>query len=164
MSHTAGVLIEPVDPFDQRRGAELLALQQAAYAVEAELIGDSRIPALTQTLDELRADRLTWLAALEQDELVGAIGWTETVQLTDLDRLVVHPLWHRRGLGRALVRELLARCGTPLVVVSTGRDNLPARRLYQGLGFRWLQDVEAIPGLWVSRYEWGRADQAGFTT
>jgi hypothetical protein len=38
------------------------------------------------------------------------------------------------------------------VEVSTGRDNLPARRLYALLGFAPDGEAEVLPGLWVSRF------------
>lgn len=40
------------------------------------------------------------------------------------------------------------------VVVSTGRDNLPARRLYDHFGFRWHADDEPVTGLVVSSFRW----------
>ncbi len=52
----------------------------------------------------------------------------------------------------ALVREVIIRAGSTRAVVSTGKDNLPARTLYEGLGFSPVGDREAIPGLWVTDY------------
>ncbi len=40
----------------------LLGFQHAAYAVEAELIGDDRIPGLHESAEELQAADLLWLA------------------------------------------------------------------------------------------------------
>ncbi|MEU8325548.1 hypothetical protein AB0C33_44875 [Nonomuraea sp. NPDC048881] len=78
-----------------------------AYAVEAVLIGDDRIPPLHEPLADLLPAPLTWVGAFD-----GAGGRT--------------------------------------VLVSTGRDNTPARRLYEGYGFTWVNDAEVIPGLWVT--------------
>lgn len=130
------------------RVQELLALQQAAYAVEAELIGDHRIPQLTETADELIAAGLAWHVAQTGQQIVAAIAHTDSDQGISIDRLVVHPLWHRQGLGRILVLTL----GPGPAFVSTGRDNEPARSLYESLGFLHAGDREAVPGLWVSEY------------
>lgn len=143
-----------------RPGAELelarklLEIQHAAYAVEATLIGDARIPALYEDVDALRSAPLLWLAAFIGDRLVGAVGWTETQEEVDIDRLVVAPDVHRRGVGSALVREVVQRAGKRRTIVSTGRDNVPARTLYEQLGFGHGGDEEVIPGLWVTRYVW----------
>jgi ribosomal protein S18 acetylase RimI-like enzyme len=131
----------------------LFALQRAAYAVEAEIIGDDRIPPLRESLEEFRAQPLLWLGAMDDgDRLAGAIAWTETAEEVDLDRLVVDPAAHRRGIGRALVKEVMARAGGRRIVVSTGRDNVPARTLYEKLGFVLQGEAEPVPGLWIVNY------------
>lgn len=132
---------------------ELLALQRAAYAVEAGLIGDDRIPALHEDLAAMRTAGLTWLAAVDGDRLLGAVAFAQTAEEVDVHRLVVAPDRHRRGVGRALVEAVLARAGGRRVLVSTGRGNRPARLLYASLGFRHVGDVQVLPGLEVSRYE-----------
>lgn len=49
----------------------LLDLHKAAYAVEARLLGDDRIPPLRETLVGLAAWRGNWLVAGEGVALVG---------------------------------------------------------------------------------------------
>ncbi|WP_449060378.1 GNAT family N-acetyltransferase [Planomonospora algeriensis] len=143
---------------DETLAKEVLAVQHAAYAVEAEIIGDDRIPALHETLEDLRAEPLTWLGAFDGDRLVGAVAWSETEDEVDIDRLVVDPGAHRRGIGRALTGELMNRAGGRRITVSTGRANVPARTLYERLGFGGAENVEVIPGLWITRYAYPAAD------
>ena len=138
---------QPVPPSE-----ELLELQRAAYAVEAELIGDDRIPALSEDLPGLLSAGLTWLGVHDDGRLVGAVAFVASASLVDVHRLVVAPTAARRGIGRALVSEVVQLAEGRPVDVSTGRDNAPARALYEGLGFAWLGDLEVLPGLWVSRY------------
>lgn len=147
--------LQAISPSD-----ELLALQRAAYAIEAALIGDDRIPALSEDLPALVAAGLSWWGAVEGDRLVGAVAWVETSGLIDVHRLVVAPSAARRGIGRALVTEVLRLAGDRRVEVSTGRDNGPGRALYEELGFSWVDDVEVLPGLSVSRYSFTRPDPA----
>ncbi len=135
------------------RADQLLRLQRDAYAVEATLIGDDRIPALHESRDDLIAANLDWLLELEEDRIVGALGYTIDRGELDLDRLVVDPAEHRRGIGARLVRRALRLASR--VTVSTGRDNDPARRLYEANGFSHVRDREVIPGLWVSDYTFG---------
>ena len=129
----------------------LLAIQRAAYRVEASLIGDDRIPALHEEVEELRAARLSWLGAFDDGRrLIGAVARAEDADGVDIDRPVVDPAVHRRGAGRKLVQAVLFRAGHRRATVSTGRANLPARTLYRGLGFQQLNDTEVVPGLWVT--------------
>ncbi|WP_158244843.1 GNAT family N-acetyltransferase [Verrucosispora sp. ts21] len=137
---------------DESLARALLTVQHAAYAVEAAIIGDDRIPPLHETLDEVRAAPLRWLGAFQEHRLIAAIGWSQDDSVVDIERLVVDPAVHRRGAGRALVGAVLASAGHRRAVVATGRDNRPARRLYEGLGFVRTGEVEVIPGLWITQY------------
>jgi len=145
--------IEKIRPgADLELAARLLAVQQAAYKVEATLIGDDRIPALHEGVGDVQLAPVNWLAAYEADQLVGAIAWTTTAEGLDIDRLVVDPPVARRGIGRALVTAVLELAAGREVTVSTGCGNLPARSLSLGQGFVHAGDIEAIPTLWVSQF------------
>jgi ribosomal protein S18 acetylase RimI-like enzyme len=147
------VLIADISPAtDENLARALLSVQHAAYAVEAALIRDDRIPPLHEDLDGLRDAQLQWIGAFIAGELVGAVAWAEQVDELDIDRLVVDPRAHRRGIGLALVHELLTRAGNRRTSVATGRDNAPADALYKRLGFLRVDDQEVLPGLWVARY------------
>lgn len=152
MGQSGGVEVrgfELVDGFGER----VLEMQHAAYAIEADLIGDDRIPPLHETLDDLLAADLRWIGAFDGDRLIGAIGVGETTNWeVEIDRLMVDPAHHRHGAGYSLVAEVIRRATERSVVVSTGRDNRPARRLYESFGFDHTGDDEVIPGLWVARY------------
>lgn len=130
--------------------AALLQLQRAAYAVEAALIQDDRIPGLRETAEELIAARLHWIVDVQDGEIIGAIGYVRSDDVIEIDRLIVDPGRHRQGIGRRLVMQVLE--GGRRAVVSTGRDNGPARRLYETVGFTHLVDREVVPGLVVSDY------------
>jgi len=132
----------------------LLGIQHAAYALEATLIDDDRIPALHEDVDDLVSARLLWLAAFIDQRVVGAVGWSEDDDELDIDRLIVAPAMHRRGVASALIREVQRLAGTRRISVSTGRGNHPAEKMYEQLGFVHTEDEEVVPGLWVTRYSW----------
>lgn len=146
----SGPRIERIDPTDRRVADELVPLQRAAYAVEAELIGFDGIPPLHETVDELVGAGLQWWAIRHDSAIVAAIATTVTGRVCDIDRLVVHPASHRHGFGRALVQHVLHH---EVVTVSTGSHNVPARALYEQLHFRVIGTREVSPGVTVTAYE-----------
>ncbi len=144
--------LEALDLADDALAIRLHAVQLAAYRVEAALIGDDRLPPLHETVDDVRAEPVAWLGAYVGDELAGAVAWTVGDAGWDIDRLVVDPLYHRQGIGAALVGAVVDRSAGAQVTVSTGSGNAPARALYEAHGFRPAGDIEVIPTLWVSQY------------
>ena len=151
--------VRPVvlDLADESIARSVLALQRESYAVEAALIGSDGIPQLTETLEELRAAGLDWLGTFDETGLTGAVSWKVLDDGTvDIHRLVVAPRAFRRGIASALLDELDARYPDHPTLVSTGRDNGPARELYRRRGFTVVREREPIPGLWVTELERGR--------
>jgi ribosomal protein S18 acetylase RimI-like enzyme len=156
------VVVERRDPAaDAALAARLLEVQHAAYAVEARLIGDDRIPALHEDLPALVGAGLDWLVARDGAQVLGALGLRAAADGLDVDRLVVDPAHARRGTGRALVAAVLAGADGRRVTVSTGRDNTPARRLYASAGFRETGEREVLPGLWLVDAEWPDTGEPG---
>lgn len=128
----------------------LLQLQHAAYAIEAALIEDDRIPPLHESEQDLLSAPLLWFATFDADVIVGAVGYTMENDVVDIDRLMIDPGYRRQGLGRALVTTVAGLAEA--AIVSTGMKNTPARNLYESLGFIHDTDIEPVAGLWVSQY------------
>lgn len=143
-------MTERLDLNDPATAAQVLALQHVAYAMEAELVGFDSIPPLHESLDDLRCRPLEWLGVVEDGRVVGAMAISMTGHGCDIDRLVVDPSRQRGGIGRQLVSAVLHHA---CVTVSTGRDNTPAVRLYESLGFRRVGATEVEPGFWTVQFE-----------
>jgi GNAT superfamily N-acetyltransferase len=150
--HVLAVVV--LDHRDRRIAEALVGLQRISYRVEAVLIGDDAIPPLHESVDALTALDLTFLGITERGSgPVAALGYRLADGVLDIDRLAVHPRRFREGLGRRLVDAVLEQVPHERAVVSTGRANHPARRLYERAGFVHRDDLAATPTLIVSRYE-----------
>jgi ribosomal protein S18 acetylase RimI-like enzyme len=125
--------LDLADPGTLRR---LRNLQRASYAVEAELIGFDGIPALHESLEDLRDCGESFLGLDDETGLAGAVSWVRLQDGTlDICRLMVHPRAHRRGIATALLDALDRAEPAWRAVVSTGTANHPALGLYQQRGF-----------------------------
>jgi ribosomal protein S18 acetylase RimI-like enzyme len=143
--------VRELDPADPATGAAIVDLQRTSYAVEAALIGSDGIPALTETLDDIKATGWGWLGVIDATGLCGAVAWDAVDDGTiDICRLVVAPRAFRRGIASRLLDALDERFPDRPMLVSTGRDNEPALALYRRRGFHQVADREAAPGLFVT--------------
>jgi GNAT superfamily N-acetyltransferase len=116
---------------------ELLTLQRAAFVTEAQLYGDVRLPALTQTLGELAAERavVRCLGAWSGHRLVGSVRARAHDAVLQVGRLVVAPDVQGAGIGSRLLAAVEAgsRCGrAELFTGSRSEGNL---RLYRRWGY-----------------------------
>jgi ribosomal-protein-alanine N-acetyltransferase len=125
------VVIEALRPGDAARCA---ALEELLFPGEEPWSAAS-------FLDELRAGHNTYLAARIDGELVGyggvAVVAAPPGAEAEIHTIGVDPTHQGRGIGRALLRGLLAaadaRHATVFLEVRT--DNDPAKRLYESEGF-----------------------------
>ncbi|MEU8617274.1 GNAT family N-acetyltransferase [Streptomyces sp. NPDC048623] len=147
------MLIRELDLSDTATAAAVHEVGRRAYAVEADLIGFDGIPALHESLPDMQARPLRWLATMTSDGRVAAfVAWQTHAgtdpRVTVIDRVCVDPVWFRRGLASRLLNHLLTEVvDSGEVRVSTGADNRPAVTLYQRLGFSRAADYEPVPGL-----------------
>jgi len=124
----------------------VLAVQRAAYAVEAELIGYPDLPPLHETLEALQATAEELWLCQEDDAVVGVVGLEHGAEEMVIARLFVAPASFRRGIGSALVAHALSRARGRRVRVGTGARNAPALALYERFGFRRLDRGAATSG------------------
>lgn len=136
------------DPFVAR---VLLAMQHAAFEIEAAYVGTRDIPPLQEDEEALTAFRGSWVVAWDGPEMLGAAAWRVRPEHVEIDRVMVHPSAHRRGVASALMTRVVeANAGRDLVV-DTGRDNPPGLAMYGKHGFVAERDHEVAPGFWLTR-------------
>ena len=147
-------MISPLDLSDRTLAERLLAVQHAAYAIEAELIGFDGIPPLQEDLASLMSSAEHWLGRYDGDVLVGAVAYEfpddDTVEIS---RLIIDPSYARRGHGRALLDHLDQHEPRPTSLVSTGSANIPAVTLYKSRGYHEIARIEVAPGIEVTQFE-----------
>lgn len=88
---------------------------------------------------ELENPLALWLVALDGDTVAGYVGSQSVMGEADMMNLAVHSDYRRRGIGKALVLELIAALknrGVSSLALEVRASNTPARMLYEAVGFR----------------------------
>lgn len=141
--------VEILSPSDH---PELLTLCLLSYQFEARLLQCENFPPLRETVEDLDGCLNEVRAGIrEQGQLIAAIGMEPEVVPVLISRLVIHPDWFRRGLGRKLVQWLQEQY--PALRVVTGLRNEPAIRLYQSCGFKPDREFE-LEGIQLLELNW----------
>lgn len=125
---------------DQASAGEILTLQRAAYITEAAAHRDFALPALTQSIDELRAEMASpdviALGVREAGRLLGAVRLRRTEHATEVGRLTVVPDRQGQGIGSLLLSQAeTAFAETEQMRLFTGEHSLANIRLYERNGY-----------------------------
>ncbi|MHA0858457.1 GNAT family N-acetyltransferase [Paenibacillus sp. CMAA1364] len=134
---------------------QIWRLQQVAYRLEARMIGFDEIPLLLDTVDSLRTCGETFFGEMDEDgELLGAIAvCSESEGNMTMTRMMVSPTYFRRGIASRLIQYVLDEYkDTPLFIVSTGTQNVPAYTLYLKHGFVPFDSFEVAPGVELTSF------------
>jgi ribosomal protein S18 acetylase RimI-like enzyme len=147
-------LINKIDLQNKNLAEELLALQKASYLVEAKLINFFEIPPLLETIDELRECEESFLGYFVGDELAGAVSYTIDGDALTICRMVVHPDHFRKRIAQKLLTAVENNNRRLTIFkVSTGKENPPAKNLYLKNGYKLINDLEIVQGLYISNFE-----------
>jgi ribosomal protein S18 acetylase RimI-like enzyme len=128
--------IEVLKISNVERADEIHAIYQAAYRIEANLIGVQTFPPLERTPSDIRSSANSFYEAKQDDSCVGIIELEkcgDSKETMIISSLAVSPNYARRGIGKLLVESALVRATE--FVVTTAEENLPAISLYLQLGF-----------------------------
>ncbi|MEU7784277.1 MULTISPECIES: GNAT family N-acetyltransferase [unclassified Amycolatopsis] len=126
---------------------ELLVLQRCCWVQEALLNDTLDIPALHESLDDVRDWTKTWSVWLlrEDHRLIGAVRARLEGDHWELGRLMVAPDFAGRGLGRRLLAHAEAQAPAEARRFSlfTGARSTRNITMYQRAGYRLTEPPEA---------------------
>lgn len=147
-------MIDKIDFHDKNIVQELFELQKISYLIEAKLIDFYEIPPLIETFEELLDCGEIFLGYMEDDELIGALSYTIENEVLTICRMIVHPNHFRKGIAQQLLTAVEEKHPEIRVfLVSTGKDNFPAKKLYQKNGYVLIEEIEVVPGLFISNFK-----------
>ncbi len=114
-------------------------LQRLAFHQQAVLYDDFHLPPLVQTLDDLRRDFAihTVLKAMDEDKIVGSVRGMAEGSTCHVSRLIVHPAYQNRGIGKQLMFALEKKFSTVRrYELYTGHKSEKNLAFYAKLGYR----------------------------
>ena len=126
---------------------------QASYRVEAQLLGAVNFPPLSRLLDEFYNCSNDFIGYYEDHKLVAVVEMKNEVSNMHIQSLVVDPDYFRRGIASKLIDFVLNHYEVKIFTVETGKDNGPARKLYEGFGFELQKTYTAAENIVKVRYQ-----------
>lgn len=117
---------------------EILALQKLAYQSEAEIYNDYNIPPLVQTLEDLKeeAKESIILKFVEDEKIVGSVRALEKGGTCYIGKLIVHPDYQNKGIGKKLMKAVEKYFGAIRYELFTGHLSVKNLALYEKLGYK----------------------------
>jgi len=118
--------------------AEILALQKECYLQEAAIYDDYNIPPLLQTMESIEIDfeQNVFLKVIENGEIIGSVRAYTEKRICKIGRLIVHPNFQNRGLGKQLMKAIEKEFSeVNKYELFTGHQSQKNLKFYQKLGY-----------------------------
>jgi ribosomal protein S18 acetylase RimI-like enzyme len=128
-------MIQLINQKDKAIAEQILMVQQVAYLQESILIDYPNLPPLLETLVDIQGSSETFTAYHVDEKIAGVLSYVIENDTLTIARLIVHPDFSRRGIGQALLKEVLQHPTVKHFVVGTAAKNLPAIHLYEKYEF-----------------------------
>lgn len=134
----------PIDMCDasEADAMEILEIQKLAFHGQAVLYDDFALPPLMQTLEELTQDFKShiFLKALYKGKIVGSVRGRSEGDTCFISRLIVHPGYQNRGVGKKLMEAIEDKCSdVHRYELYTGHKSEKNLAFYTKLGYREFQ-------------------------
>jgi ribosomal protein S18 acetylase RimI-like enzyme len=118
---------------------KILEIQKLAFQGQGVLYNDFTLPPLVQTLAELVRDFRTYafLKALCDGKIVGSVRGRCESDTCQISRLIVHPGYQNRGIGKKLMRAIESKFSSmSRYELFTGDKSEKNLAMYGMLGYR----------------------------
>ncbi len=129
---------------------QIKGLHDAAYSVEARLLGLEEFSPLKRTVESYSNASSTFFGCMRNSHCVGSVEIeADDSAGIEISSLVVDPGCSRQGIATKLMMHVMNIAGPNRIVVSTAGANCPAISLYEGLGFRKTDAWVTADGLHI---------------
>lgn len=132
-------LITDIKEATESDAEKILEIQKLAFYGQGILYNDFTLPPLVQTLEELVRDFRTYayLKAVHGGEVIGSVRGRYERDMCFISRLIVHPDYQNRGIGKKLMLAVENRfAGASRYELFTGDKSEKNLALYRRLGYR----------------------------
>lgn len=147
-------MIKRLNLKDRETAKSVLELQLASYKIEAEIIGFYDIPPLKDTIDSLNSCDEIFYGYFVNDVLAGIISYKIIESILDIHRVAVQPYFFKQGIAEKLIEFLEGlESNINRLVVSTGKNNIPAVSLYLKNGYKKIRDTEIGKEIYITEFE-----------
>ena len=148
-------MIRLIDHQKHSIAEEMLEIQLPAYRKEAEIIGFEGIPQLKETIEDIKVSKEIFIGKYNKESLLGFISYEYEGDVLNICRLVVHPIYFRKGIASELLQHVLSATPKAVsIIVSTGAKNLPALALYERHHFYKVHDIEVEPTIFITQLKY----------
>jgi ribosomal protein S18 acetylase RimI-like enzyme len=121
----------------------ILALQKTAFRDVAIMHNHLDMPPMAQTYEEIKRDYdngVIFVKVSDRDKIIGSVrGYLDENHICRIGRLVVHPNYQRKGLGKLLMKEIeeiFKHCNEYRIFTSERSTHVIS--LYESLGYEKL--------------------------
>ncbi len=131
---------------------EIRNVFQVSYKIEAQLLGARNFPPLSRSIQSFINSANAFYGFYTNKQLVAVLEMKKEQESMLIQSLVVHPDFFRRGIARKLIEFILQKSDSNQFAVETGKDNDPARKLYESFGFQLVKTYIAEENITKVRY------------
>ena len=132
---------------------EIRRIFQISYKIEAQLLGAKNFPPLERPISGFEHCDNDFFGYYEGEKLIAVIEMKKEENAMHIQSLVVDPHHFRKGIARKLISFVLNYFDSLQFTVETGKNNPPARKLYEGFGFQLVKTYLAEENIEKVRYQ-----------
>jgi ribosomal protein S18 acetylase RimI-like enzyme len=118
---------------------EIYDLQLLAFSQQALIYKTDDLPALTETLSSFEDTfpQYTYLKAVNGKKIIGAVRAYEKNYVCYIERLIVHPEFQNKGLGKLMMKRIEDKFDSVNKFdIFTGHLSRKNIRLYESIGYK----------------------------